>query len=43
MNIMTMIVARLDGGAFASNRRRNPLNDALHSFRDPPAHRLSLM
>ncbi|KAK6790964.1 hypothetical protein RDI58_010045 [Solanum bulbocastanum] len=29
--------SRLDGGAFASNRRRNPLNDALHSFRNPPA------
>ncbi|KAH0694991.1 hypothetical protein KY285_022088 [Solanum tuberosum] len=33
--------SRLDGGAFASNRRRNPLNDALHSFRNPPARRLS--
>ncbi|KAH0678542.1 hypothetical protein KY284_019627 [Solanum tuberosum] len=33
--------SRLDGGAFASNRRRNPLNDALHSFRNPPALRLS--
>ncbi|KAH0757150.1 hypothetical protein KY290_020643 [Solanum tuberosum] len=33
--------SRLDGGAFASNRRRNPLNDAMHSFRNPPARRLS--
>ncbi|KAH0678550.1 hypothetical protein KY284_019635 [Solanum tuberosum] len=32
---------RLDGGAIASSRRRDPLNDPLHSFRHPPAHRLS--
>ncbi|KAJ8564944.1 hypothetical protein K7X08_001404 [Anisodus acutangulus] len=32
---------RLDGAAFASNRRRKPLNDALPSFRHPPARRLS--
>ncbi|CAN4090140.1 unnamed protein product [Withania somnifera] len=33
--------SRLDGAAFASNRRRKPLNDALPSFRHPPACRLS--
>ncbi|KAH0682061.1 hypothetical protein KY289_019813 [Solanum tuberosum] len=32
---------RLDGGAIASSRRRDPLNDPLHSFRHPPAHGLS--
>ncbi|XP_049353991.1 uncharacterized protein LOC125818545 [Solanum verrucosum] len=32
---------RLDGGAIASSRRRDPLNDPLHSFQHPPAHGLS--
>ncbi|KAF3673087.1 putative macrophage erythroblast attacher-like [Capsicum annuum] len=32
---------RLDGAAFASDKRRKPLNDALPSFRHPPARRLS--
>ncbi|MCE3050858.1 hypothetical protein HAX54_048313 [Datura stramonium] len=33
--------SRLDGAAFAGNRRRRPLNDDLPSFRHPPARRLS--
>ncbi|KAG5608904.1 hypothetical protein H5410_020185 [Solanum commersonii] len=36
-------VVGANGGAIASSRRRDPLNDPLHSFRHPPAHRLSPM